>query len=104
LFDHRLAALLGRTVGEMRATLPWDEYCSWLAYWQVEPWGPWRDNVHAAIIAREVTRANPRLRRGAKLDLASYMVIDPEQRQRAANERVVSMLQAMAVMGERRGH
>lgn len=104
MFDHRLAALLGRTVGEMRATLPWDEYCGWLAYWQVEPWGPWRDNVHAAIIAREVTRANARLRRGAKLDLASYMVIDPEERQRAANERVVAMLQAMAVMGGRRGH
>lgn len=88
----------------MQATVPAGEYLAWVAYWEVEPWGPWRDNVHAAIIAREVIRANPRLKRGAKMpDLSHFMLIDPATRQRAANERVVAVLQALAT-GGRRGH
>lgn len=86
----------------MLDSLPHREYLAWLAYWEVEPWGPWRDNVHTAIIAREVIRANPRLKRGARTpDLSAFMLVDPETRQRAAKERVVAMLQALAMGGKR---
>jgi hypothetical protein len=32
------------------------DYDLLLRYWAEEPWGSYRDNVHAAIIAREVRR------------------------------------------------
>lgn len=46
-------------------------------YWMEEPWGPWRDNLHAALIAREVRRANFQGRH----ELLDFMVIPPEKRQ-----------------------
>lgn len=27
-----------------------------IRYWDMEPWGPWRDNFHAAVISRAVYR------------------------------------------------
>jgi Protein of unknown function (DUF4035) len=36
------------------------ELDDWAAYWQVEPWGPWRDNVHAGLIASVVANVNRR--------------------------------------------
>jgi hypothetical protein len=70
-------------------------------YWQAEPWGPWRDNLHAAIIAREVRR--PYLRRGAKNPLDDFMVMQPARRAelaaeqaRAASAALVDMLRAVA--------
>jgi hypothetical protein len=36
------------------------ELDDWTAYWQVEPWGPWRDNVHAGLIASVIANVNRR--------------------------------------------
>lgn len=87
----------------MRLTVTQSEYLGWLAYWRVEPWGPWRDNVHAAIIAREIQR--PQLKRGQahKIPLDRFMLIDPDERQRRANQQLFTMLQALS-MGGRRGN
>lgn len=70
-------------------------------YWAEEPWGPWRDNLHAAIIAREVRR--PYLRKGAKNPLDDFMVMQPGRRAeltaeqaRAASAGLVDMLRAVA--------
>ncbi|HEX6962109.1 MAG TPA: hypothetical protein VF175_09600 [Lacipirellula sp.] len=30
----------------------------WQAYYRIEPWGVWRDNLHAGIIASAVYAAN----------------------------------------------
>lgn len=99
LFDHRLAALLGRTVEEMYATMTASAYQRWQLYWKAEPWGPWRDNLHAALIAREVRR--PQLRKGARVEVESFMVRDPGDRQRDANQRFVGMLMTMAKVQEK---
>lgn len=60
--EFRLAALLGRTVAEVRQ-LPVSEYRGWLRYWNEEPWGPWRDNAHAGVIASVL--ANIHRKKGA---------------------------------------
>lgn len=70
-------------------------------YWREEPWGAWRDNLHAAIIAREVAR--PWLKKGRRPNLDDYLVMLPEHRekataarQRAALASLVDGLKAMA--------
>lgn len=70
------------------------EYLNWLKYWEDEPWGPYRDNLHAAMIAREVQR--PQLRKGTKSKLDDFMVTNPEKRQRAATGNLVDFLKLIA--------
>lgn len=53
MFEHRLCALLGLTLGEVQS-MGSTEYDRWLRYWQQEPWGPWRDNMHAALIVSKL--------------------------------------------------
>lgn len=45
-------------------------------YWTYEPWGAWRDNMHAAIIATNVIR--PHLQRGKKVSVDDFMLQHPE--------------------------
>ncbi len=45
-------------------------------YWMQEPWGPWRDNLHTAILAREVLR--PHFKEGAKIKLDDFMLRHPD--------------------------
>lgn len=80
--DHRLAALLGRTVEEMRESLSQRAYMKWCAYWDAEPWGPWRDNLHAALICKEIRR--PQVAHGSRIDLDQFMVEQPKVRLRKA--------------------
>lgn len=49
-----------------------------IRYWTEEPWGTWRDNAHAAIIAREVKRLG--LKRGARVQMDDFMLVHPEKR------------------------
>lgn len=67
----RMALALGLSpteVGEMPAR----DFELLTRFYQQEPWGPWRDNMHAAIIAAEVRR--PNLRKGATVKLDDFML------------------------------
>lgn len=44
-----MALGLGCTVAELEERLTSRELTEWLAYWQMEPWGQWRDNWHHAM-------------------------------------------------------
>lgn len=47
-------------------------------YWDAEPWGPWRDNMHAALIAREIRR--PYLKDPTKpTPLSEFILRAPEE-------------------------
>jgi len=48
-----LASTLGRTVRELEG-MPASEFLEWKEYFNIQPFGPWRDNLHAAIIAQHV--------------------------------------------------
>ena len=70
------------------------EYLGWQRYWEQEPWGPWRDNLHAAIIAREVRR--PQMKRGQQPKIEDFFVVNPKTRAKSNKEKVFSMLEVMA--------
>lgn len=38
-------------MAELETTLGADELDCWYAYWVEEPWGSYRDNIHAGLIA-----------------------------------------------------
>lgn len=76
----------------MHDTLTAREYFDWQSYWVEEPWGAWRDNVHTAILAREVIR--PHMKENAKIDLDVFMVHHPEDDKR--RKRIAAMARLMA--------
>lgn len=51
------------------------EFTQWLAYYQLEPFGAYRDNIHAAMVASIVANANRDSKRAAfKVD--DFMLVD----------------------------
>ena len=95
LFDYRLAALLGYAdIDEMKRSMTQRSYLGWQRYWDKEPWGPWRDNIHTAIIARELRR--PQVRRGTRIPLEQFFVRDPEERRQEGINGFFGFLQAVA--------
>lgn len=90
MFDHRLASHLGTTVEDMLETMTPPVYRRWQIYWLEEPWGPYRDNLHAAIIAREIQR--PNLRKGATVNMAMFMVKRPIDQAKARVNAFVNFL------------
>lgn len=62
----RISLLLGRPPSEVRA-LPMSDVDLLTRYWADEPWGPMRDNLHAAMVAAAVGNFGPRkLKRALK--------------------------------------
>lgn len=95
LFDYRLAALLGYADPEvMRAGMPHRVYLGWQRYWESEPWGPWRDNVHAALVTRELRAMRLGPKRTAP-PLSSFMVRDPRERLSEAETKVMNVLKLL---------
>ena len=84
----------------MFATLTARAYRKWQLYWEQEPWGPWRDNLHAAIVAREVRR--PYTKKGTSVKLEPFMVRSPDERKKEGVDGLFSML-AMAATKVKKG-
>lgn len=50
-----LALMLGRAdVDAMLSEMTARQYEEWRAFYQIEPFGPWRDSVNAAVVAQQV--------------------------------------------------
>lgn len=52
-------------------------------YWAEEPWGPWRDNLHTAMVCREIRSTAFK----GKHELKSFMLVSPERRDVAAERK-----------------
>ena len=58
--------------------LPARELLSWQKYWREEPWGAYRDNLHTAILCRQVLRTV--LAKGAKMPkIDDFMLRLPDE-------------------------
>jgi hypothetical protein len=89
-----LGALLGRSIGEV-LQLPHRELEDWGLYWKEEPWGAYRDNMHAALIIANLLR--PHMEDPAKpIDLAAFMFENPEDRRERERARTALQLRARA--------
>lgn len=61
-------------------------------YWYEESWGTYRDNLHAAIIAREVRRTTFK----GEHKLADFMFQRPERRRADERSGVFNLFRALA--------
>lgn len=96
----RIALALGLSPTEVEQ-LPARDFDLLQQFWTQEPWGPWRDNLHAAIIAAEVRR--PNLKKGAKVKLEDFMLRHPDElaaeqaeRRRAASRNLFELFKTVA--------
>lgn len=80
--------LTGRIPSELRQ-MPATDFDLLARYWKHEPWGPWRDNLHAALIAREVRR--PLVKDQRKNVLSDFMVRDPEERAQEGSKKIAGL-------------
>lgn len=97
MFEHRLALALGRTVAQL-GRMSEREMQRWHRYWIEEPWGTYRDNLHAAMIAVELRR--PQARKGSKLSIDTFMwkPKDTAREKRAGlNAKLLAIVKAKAV-------
>lgn len=73
--------------------LPYPDYELLCRYWAEEPWGPWRDNMHAAMIAAEVRHVrNPK----STVKATDFLLVHPERKRRGNLKAFVEALRAMA--------
>ncbi len=73
----------------------------WRMYWAQEPWGSFRDNMHAAMIVSELLK--PHYKQGARpLPMSKFMFETKEERDEASAALFVAQLDAMARADERR--
>ena len=85
----RVAALLGRTVEELQATITGDEFAGWCSFYALEPWGYEADTWRMAVLAATTANYSGNIRK--PLDVADFIPgIDrnrpkqtPEQMRRA---------------------
>lgn len=102
MFKFRLALALGRTVGELDATLGSGELTEWKAFYAMEPFGAFRDNLHAGVVAAAIVNVN-RARRGDKVYGPSDFLLRTEEEQRKEmTRRTLGALMAMAVPADKR--
>lgn len=74
----------GRTVAEWKEVMSVNEFFEWQAYYEIQPFGPYRDDVDAAIVASTIANANT----GKKYSYKDFMPIfrtrySPEKRMSA---------------------
>lgn len=65
----RLALALGMSVKRAQAEIDSAEFAEWWAYYDIEPFGQERDNLHAAMIASVAANAA-----GAKTKITDFML------------------------------
>ena len=86
---------LGRTVNELETSLSSSEFAEWMAYYTIEPFGQWRDNLHAAQITAmlyNINRGN-----GSALGVDDFMYLDDVAAQEKQDREFISRMTAVAL-------
>jgi hypothetical protein len=97
VFLHRLALGLGKTIGEIEATMGSAELSDWMDYYQIEPFGAWRDNFHSAQISALIYNVNRGKQKPVKT--ADFMFVDAETAQDTKDQEFLSFMSSRAKKG-----
>lgn len=92
--------MLGKTLDEIDG-LPAREFEAWSRYWNEEPWGPYRDNLHAAMLAVQFIR--PHLKEGSKVPpISEFMFKLPDTKSKSGFGMLVATLDRRANRPQRK--
>lgn len=75
-----LALRMGRTLAELRRSMSVHEFNLWVELYRVDPWGEWRDDLRAGIVASTVANV---MTTGGKFKPSDFV---PDFDPRAAEE------------------
>jgi len=81
-------------VAELEDTLGSGELSKWYAYYQIEPFGQWRDNYHAAIIAANVANYSGNTKQAKQVSEFIYEHEDVHRDKET--QRTLAMIDALA--------
>jgi hypothetical protein len=70
------------------------EFARWQRYWAEEPWGPWRDNMHAAMLTAAVLNSTPGRKKAVKPD--DFMLRSRDAKRAATTLKSLAALRALA--------
>ena len=85
------------TVREMLARMDAKEFGEWMAYYNLEPFGQERDDLHAANIAHwnYLTKAG----KDAKLTLRDFLIVPPPRPKQTMTEMMMMAQNATSTLG-----
>ena len=92
-------ALGGRTITEWQEVMSNEEFLDWMAFYQLQPFGPWRADTQAALIASTIANVNAKKGKSFSIDefrLKFKPRLVQRQRVTMSSEQVVSFFQALA--------
>ena len=72
------------------------ELADWVEYYRLEPFGAYRDNIHAGMIAAQVVNMTPRKKGAKALTAADFMVEDRTEKAKKNVSSAVGMLRTLA--------
>lgn len=96
MFKHKLALALGRTIQEIDEGMSSAEFAQWMMYYQLEPFGAHRDNLHAAIIASLFANAH-RGKGKPAFSVDDFMLKDRSEQKKAETAKTLLALDALSV-------
>lgn len=82
------------TVGELEQRMGASELEEWKLLWASDPWGPYRDNFHAALITSVLVNIH-RKKNTKPIDYTEFMLSDREQYQRKKSKEFLSWMKAV---------
>ena len=75
--------------------MPAGEFLEWMQYERIEPFGAWRDNWHAAMIASILANAN-RKPNSPPIPMDEFMYTDPATAQERKDAAMIAFIEGLA--------
>jgi chemotaxis receptor (MCP) glutamine deamidase CheD len=90
------------TVGELELRMSASELAEWVSFYQMEPFGVQRDNIHAGLIASTI--ANVHRKKNAKpLSFEHFMLVDATESRKRKSKETLAAMKALAKKEPKRG-
>lgn len=102
MFLFRLALGLGMTVAELEQRMGSSELQEWMLFWRAEPWGPYRDNIHAGLIASILANIH-RKKSAPAVTYQEFMLVDPVDHKNKKTRETLAWMKAVARRKNRNG-
>lgn len=71
--------------------MPASEMLEWMEFERIEPFGPWRDNWHTALLATILANAH-RDPKSPKVQMRDFFFVDPETDQEQRDAEMIAFL------------
>ena len=83
-------------MAELESTLGAGELVEWVEYYRIEPWGQWRDNAHAGMIASVIANVH-RARASRVYTIKDFMLTDPEVQRNTRTRATLDWMKSVAI-------